>query len=179
MRLIDEENQQVGVVKIEKALMQAEAVGLDLVEISPNAKPPVCRIMDFGKYQFEQSKKRAAQKKKQRVIHVKEIKFRPRTDEGDYYVKLKRIVGFLERGDKVKVSLRFRGREMQHAQLGLDLLNRIKADLQDAKLEQDPKLEGRQLTMIVMKGKKIDKKAEGVKKTKTISVGTNGGPEAS
>ncbi len=139
--------------------MLADEAGMDLVEISPNERPPVCRIMDFGKYQFEQSKKRAAHKKKQRLIHIKEVKFRPATDIGDYHVKLKKIATFLERGDKVKVSLRFRGREMQHRQLGLDLLNRIKKDLENVAIEQEPKLEGRQITMVLMKGK-----AEGQKK---------------
>lgn len=147
--------------------MQAEEAGFDLVEISPNAKPPVCRIMDFGKYLFEQSKKRAAQKKKQKLIHVKEIKFRPATDVGDYQVKLRKIVGFLDRGDKVKVSLRFRGREMQHRDLGLEILNRIKRDLENVSIEQEPKLEGRQITMVLMKGKvegqkKVEEKIEEV-----------------
>ncbi len=140
-------------VNTDKAIVMAEEAGLDLVEISPNSKPPVCRIMDFGKYQFEQSKKRAAQKKKQRLIHVKEVKFRPATDIGDYRVKLRKIATFLDRGDKVKVSLRFRGREMQHRQLGLDLLNRIKNDLENVIVEQEPRLEGRQITMVLMRGK--------------------------
>ena len=161
--MIDQDGNQVGVVRTEKAVILAEEAGLDLVEISPNSKPPVCRIMDFGKYQFEQSKKRAAQKKKQRLIHLKEVKFRPVTDIGDYQVKLRKIALFLERGDKVKISLRFRGREMQHRELGLDLLNRIKRDLTNIVVEQEPRLEGRQITMILMKGKleghkKIDDK---------------------
>jgi translation initiation factor IF-3 len=166
VRLIDEEGNQVGVVRTDKALIQAEEAGLDLVEISPNAKPPVCRIMDFGKYLFEQSKKKAAQKKKQKLIHVKEVKFRPATDVGDYQVKLRKIVGFLDRGDKVKVSLRFRGREMQHRELGLEILNRIKRDLENIAIEQEPKLEGRQITMVVMRGKaegqqkKVEEKTE-------------------
>jgi translation initiation factor IF-3 len=127
---------------------------MDLVEISPNAKPPVCRIMDYGKFQFEQNKHRAAQKKKQKLVHVKEVKFRPATDVGDYNVKLKKIRTFLDRGDKVKVSLRFRGREMQHRELGLELLNRIKVDLgSTVVVEQQPKLEGRQMTMVVAQGK--------------------------
>lgn len=108
---MDEKSEQIGIVQIDQALILAEAAGLDLVEVSPMAKPPVCRIMNFGKYQFEQSKRKAAQKKKQRLIHLKEIKFRPTTDVGDYQVKLRKIIAFLERGDKVKVSLRFRGRE--------------------------------------------------------------------
>lgn len=140
-------------MKTDQALALADEAGLDLVEISPTAKPPVCRIMDFGKYQFEQSKRRAAQKKKQRLIHLKEVKFRPATDIGDYQVKLRKIIAFLERGDKVKVSLRFRGREMQHRELGLELLDRVKRDLGNIVVEQEPRLEGRQMTMVVMKGK--------------------------
>ncbi|WP_244897160.1 translation initiation factor IF-3 [Candidatus Coxiella mudrowiae] len=153
VRLIDEKGEQMGIVKIDRALTLAEEAGLDLVEVSPTAKPPVCRIMNFGKYQFEQSKRKAAQKKKQRLIHLKEVKFRPATDVGDYQVKLRKIADFLERGDKVKVSLRFRGREMQHRELGLELLNRVKRDLRSIVIEQEPKLEGRQMTMVVMKGK--------------------------
>lgn len=157
VRLIDQEGNQVGVVKAREALQAAEEQGLDLVEISPNAKPPVCRIMDYGKYKFEQSKRQAAQKKKQKLIHVKEVKFRPVTDQGDYLVKLRKIVGFLERGDKVKVSLRFRGREMQHREQGLVLLSRVRKDVaeqvQPLVVEQEPKLEGRQMTMVVIKGK--------------------------
>lgn len=160
VRLIDEAGNQVGVVRTDKALIQAEEAGLDLVEISPNAKPPVCRIMDFGKYLFEQSKKKAAQKKKQKLIHIKEVKFRPVTDVGDYQVKLRKIAEFLERGDKVKVSLRFRGREMQHRDLGLDIFSRIKNDLENAIVEQEAKLEGRQFTMVLMKGKAETSKKE-------------------
>lgn len=140
-------------MKTEEALARAEEAGLDLVEISPNAKPPVCRIMDYGKYLFELSKKRSAQKKKQKLIQVKEVKFRPVTDIGDYQVKLRKIQSFLERGDKVKISLRFRGREMQHQRLGLELLDRIKKDLGEVIVEQEPKLEGRQMTMVVVLGK--------------------------
>lgn len=153
MRLIDQQGEQVGIVRIDRALDLAEAAGLDLVEVSPAEKPPVCRIMDFGKYQFEQSKRKAAQKKKQRLIHLKEVKFRPGTGVGDYQVKLLKIMAFLGRGDKVKVSLRFRGREMQHRELGLELLNRVRHDLGSIIIEQEPKLEGRQMTMVVMQGK--------------------------
>ncbi|AAO90829.1 bacterial protein translation initiation factor 3 [Coxiella burnetii CbuK_Q154] len=153
MRLIDEKGEQVGVVRTDRALTMAEEAGLDLVEISPTAKPPVCRIMNFGKYQFEQSKRKAAQKKKQRLVHLKEVKFRPGTDVGDYQVKLRKIATFLDRGDKVKVSLRFRGREMQHRELGLELLGRVKRDLGNIVVEQEPRLEGRQMTMVVMKAK--------------------------
>ena len=162
--MIDENGEQVGVVGTDRAIVMAEEAGLDLVEISPATKPPVCRIMDFGKYQFERSKQKAAQKKKQRLIHLKEVKFRPATDVGDYQVKLRKIVAFLERGDKVKVSLRFRGREMQHRELGRELLNRIKCDLGSITIEQEPRLEGRQIIMVIMKGKgetSIKKKSEG------------------
>lgn len=166
VRLIDDAGNQVGIVKIKVALSAAEEAGMDLVEISPTAKPPVCRIMDFGKYQFELNKRRTAQKKKQKMIQVKEVKFRPGTDVGDYNVKLKKIKSFLERGDKVKVSLRFRGREMQHRELGLDLLNRIKGDLENIVIEQEPKLEGRQMTMVVIHGKAKDKQEKQVTETK-------------
>lgn len=155
VRLIDQEGEQIGVVAIEDALAQAKAKSLDLVEISPNAEPPVCRIMDYGKYLFDLSKKRASQKKNQKQVQVKEVKFRPVTDIGDYNVKMKKISGFLERGDRVKVSLRFRGREMQHKELGMEFLSRVKADLpENAVVEQEPKLEGRQITMLVSVEKK-------------------------
>ena len=153
MRLIDQKGEQIGVLKADRALVMAEEAGLDLVEISPAANPPVCRIMNFGKYQFEQSKRKAAQKKRQRLIHLKEVKFRPNTDTGDYQVKLRKITTFVDRGDKVKVSLRFRGREMQHRELGLELLNRVKHDLGNIIVEQEPKLEGRQMTIVIMKAK--------------------------
>jgi translation initiation factor IF-3 len=150
VRLIDSDGEQVGVMATAEALRKAQGSGLDLVEISPNAKPPVCRIMDYGKYVFDQSKKMTAAKKKQKQVHVKEVKFRPNTDVGDYNVKLKKMLTFLERGDKVKVSLRFRGREMQHRELGMALLQRVKRDLPEGLVvEQEPKLEGRQMTMVV------------------------------
>lgn len=174
IRLIDAQGAQVGVVKTREALAQAEAAGLDLVEISPNVRPPVCRIMNYGKYLFEQSKKRSAQKKKQRLTQVKEVKFRPATDVGDYHVKLRKIKGFLERGDKVKVSLRFRGREMQHRELGIALLERLKQDLSSiVVVEQEPKFEGRQVAMVVAPSKidtsKNDKPKAEAKKTKKVS----------
>lgn len=154
VRLIDEEGEQVGVVSIADALARADASGLDLVEISPNAEPPVCRIMDHGKYQFELNKRRAIQKKKQKSIQVKEIKFRPTTDDGDLQIKLRKIVEFIEHGDKVKITLRFRGREMQHKELGMELLQRISLELNEkVAIEQQPKLEGRQMTMVVAPNK--------------------------
>lgn len=154
MRLIDDKGEQMGIMGIERALALSEEAELDLVEVSPTDRPPVCRIMDFGKYQFEQSKRKATQKKKQRLMQLKEVKFRPGTDAGDYQVKLRKIEAFLERRDKVKVSLRFRGREMQHRELGLELLDRIKRDLENIVIEQEPKLEGRQMTMVIMKDKR-------------------------
>lgn len=160
VRLIDQDGNQVGLVSIRAALSAAEEAGLDLVEISPNAVPPVCRIMDFGKFNFELSKRRAAAKKKQKLIQIKEIKFRPGTDVGDYNVKVRKMREFLERGDKVKVSLRFRGREMQHRELGLELFNRIKGDIENIVIEQEPRLEGRQMTMLLASGKSEQRKAE-------------------
>lgn len=140
------------------ALQAASEGGLDLVEISPNANPPVCRIMDYGKYQFQQTKQKAQAKKKQRQIQSKEIKFRPAIEEGDYQVKLRNLLRFLRHGDKVKVSLRFRGREMAHKDLGLELLQRVAKDVVEfGDVEQMPKLEGRQLVMVVV-AKRADKK---------------------
>lgn len=149
------EGEALGVVSITEALEAASAQGVDLVEISPNAEPPVCRIMDYGKFLYEKSKATKEQKKKQKQIQVKEIKFRPGTDEGDYQVKLRNLVRFLEEGNKAKVTLRFRGREMAHQELGFDLLNRIKADLDElAVVEAFPKLEGRQAVMVLAPKKK-------------------------
>jgi len=153
--LIGADGEQVGVVKIEDALAQADEAELDLVEIVPTAEPPVCRIMDFGKFKFEQTKKRSAARKKQKQIHLKEIKFRPGTEIGDYDVKLRRLKTFLSIGDKTKVTVRFRGREMAHQELGVKLLERIKADLEEyGTVEQFPKMEGRQMVMIIGPHKK-------------------------
>ncbi len=128
----------------------AKEEGLDLVEVSPNAEPPVCRIMDFGKYLFEQNKKQQSAKRKQKQVHVKEIKFRPGTDEGDYQIKLGKLVNFLENGDKTKVTLRFRGREMAHKELGAQLLARVRDDLEEyGSVEQMPQMEGRQMVMVI------------------------------
>ncbi|ADE85335.1 translation initiation factor IF-3 [Rhodobacter capsulatus R121] len=133
-----------------RAMQMAEEAGLDLVEISPTAVPPVCKIMDFGKFKYEQQKKEAEARKKQKVIEIKEIKFRPGTDTHDYEVKMRSVMKFLEEGDKVKVTLRFRGREMAHQQLGMELLNRVVGDVGDAgKVESMPKLEGRQMVMMI------------------------------
>ena len=150
VRLIDEEGNQVGIVPLDEALRKAEQAGLDLVEIAPDAEPVVCKVMDFGKYIYEAKKQRAASRKKQKVIQVKEIKFRPGTEEGDYQVKLRNLVRFLENGDKTKVTLRFRGREMAHQEIGMELIKRIEADLDPlAVVEQHAKMEGRQLTMVL------------------------------
>ena len=155
VRLINMDGDQVGVVALEQAKQAADEAGLDLVEISPNAKPPVCRIMDYGKYKFEQSKKAQEARKKQKHIQVKEIKFRPGTDEGDYQVKLRNLIRFLSEGDRTKVTLRFRGREMAHQDLGLKLLKRVEADLMEyGSVEQYPKLEGRQMVMVIAPVKK-------------------------
>ncbi len=133
-----------------RAIQLAEEAGLDLVEISPNATPPVCKIMDFGKFKYEQQKRESEAKKKQKTIEVKEIKFRPGTDKHDYDVKMRPVMKFLQEGDKVKVTLRFRGREMAHQELGLELLQRVAADVTEiGKVENMPKLEGRQMVMMI------------------------------
>ncbi|MGE4327499.1 MAG: translation initiation factor IF-3 [Pseudodonghicola sp.] len=150
IRLIGAEGENIGVVTPAKALALAEEAGLDLVEISPNAEPPVCKIMDFGKFKYEQQKRESEARKKQKIIEVKEIKFRPNTDTHDYEVKMKSVVKFLEGGDKVKVTLRFRGREMAHQNLGRELLERVAEDVKElGKIENMPKMEGRQMIMMI------------------------------
>ncbi|WP_444736201.1 translation initiation factor IF-3 [Paracoccus sp. NSM] len=150
IRLIGADGENVGVVPPSVGLQMAQEAGLDLVEISPNAVPPVCKVMDLGKYKYEQQKREAEARKKQKVIEVKEIKFRPGTDTHDYDVKMRSVLKFLEGGDKVKVTLRFRGREMAHQDLGLELLNRVRDDVGEAgKVESMPKLEGRQMVMMI------------------------------
>ena len=140
---------------LSEAISIARSEGLDLVEVSPTADPPVCRIMDFGKYLFEQNKKSQAARRKQKQVHVKEIKFRPGTDEGDYKIKLRKLVEFLEDGDKTKITLRFRGREMAHKELGALLLTRVRTDLEQyGVVEQMPQLEGRQMVMVMAPRKK-------------------------
>lgn len=148
--MVAADGSQVGVVSLEDALAAAQKESLDLVEISPDAEPPVCKIMDYGKHVFDIKKKAALQKKKQKQTQVKEMKFRPGTDQGDYDIKLRNLVRFLENGDKAKISLRFRGREMAHQQLGMDMMKRIEADLEElAQVEQYPKMEGRQMIMVL------------------------------
>ena len=150
MLLIDDKGEKRGVVSIEEALSVAAETGLDLVEVSPNTKPPVCKILDYGKYKYQQQKKKAEAKKKQKVVEIKEIKMRPNIDDHDYEVKVKAMKRFFEEGDKVKVTLRFRGREMAHQERGADLLKRVQDDFEDiAKVEQFPKMEGRQIMMVM------------------------------
>ena len=150
MRVIGADGQMIGVMTREQALEMASSQALDLVEVSPNADPPVCRILDFGKFLFEQNKKAHAAKRKQKQIQVKEVKFRPGTEEGDYQVKLRNLIRFLTDGDKAKITLRYRGREMAHQELGFKLLQRVQQDLIEiGAVEQMPKLEGRQLVMVI------------------------------
>ena len=155
VRLVGADGEPIGVVSLSVATQMAEEAELDLVEIAPTAKPPVCRIMDFGKFKYSESKKRHEAKLKQKQIQVKEIKFRPGTDEGDYQIKLRNLIRFLEEGDKTKVTLRFRGREMAHQEFGIKLLERVKQDLEThGVVEQFPKLEGRQMIMVLAPKKK-------------------------
>jgi translation initiation factor IF-3 len=150
VRLVKEDGSMFGVAPIRDALRMAEEAGLDLVEVSPNADPPVCKILDFGKYKYQEQKKKNEARKKQKVIEVKEIKLRPTTDEHDYEVKMRSVTRFLEEGDKVKVTLRFRGREMVHQELGVKVLDRVKEEMDaKAKVEQFPRLEGRQMVMVL------------------------------
>ena len=150
IRLIGADGENVGVVSPARAMDLADEAGLDLVEISPNANPPVCKIMDFGKFKYEQQKRESEARKKQKVIEVKEVKFRPNTDTNDYDVKMRNVFKFLENGDKVKVTLRFRGREMAHQNLGRELLERVAEDTKDiGKVENFPKMEGRQMVMMI------------------------------
>ncbi len=148
--MIGAEGEQVGIMPTVQAMDLARDAGLDLVEVAPQAEPPVCRVMDFGKFIFEQNKKASTARKKTKQTQVKEVKFRPGTDEGDYQVKLRNLVRFLTGGDKAKVTLRFRGREMAHQELGLQLLQRVEKDLEEhATVEQRPQLEGRQMVMVM------------------------------
>ena len=150
VRLIDESGENVGVVSTADALDRADNAGLDLVEISPGAEPPVCKILDYGRFKYQDQKRKNEARKKQKTVDVKEIKMRPNIDQHDYDVKIRAINRFIEEGDKVKVTMRFRGREMAHQDLGLKVLDRVRDDLVDvAKLEQFPKTEGRQMTMVV------------------------------
>ena len=150
VRLIDQDGEMQGVLTVREAMQRAFAAGLDLVEISPNADPPVCKILDFGKFKYEQQKKRNEAKKKQKVIEIKEIKVRPNIDENDYQVKMRAMKSFIEEGDKVKVTLRFRGREMAHQDIGVRVLERIRSEMDvSTKVEQMPRLENRQMVMVL------------------------------
>jgi translation initiation factor IF-3 len=150
VRLINTEGEQLGLVSSQEALKLAEGEGIDLVEISPNASPPVCRMLDYGKYRYQDSKRKSVARKRQKQMQVKEVKFRPGTDIGDYGVKIRNLKKFLENGDKAKVTLRFRGREMAHQELGRELLIRVEEDLKEyGAVEQYPKMEGRQMVMII------------------------------
>jgi translation initiation factor IF-3 len=150
VRLVNEDGSMVGVTPTREALRLAEEAGLDLVEISPNADPPVCKILDFGKWKYQEEKKKNAARKKQKVIEVKEIKLRPGIDDHDFQIKMRSMVRFLDEGDKVKVTLRFRGREMVHQELGVKVLDRVKEEMDaKAKVEQFPRLEGRQMVMVL------------------------------
>ena len=150
VRLVDMEGKQLGVMALEKAMELAEEAEMDLVEIAPQADPPVCRIMDYGKHLFEENKKKQTARRKQQQVHVKEVKFRPGTDEGDYQVKLRNLTRFLSHGDRAKVTIWFRGREMAHQELGKRILDRVESDLEEiAKVEQYPKMEGRQMVMLL------------------------------
>lgn len=150
IRLIDEKGNMIGVVAIAEGLQRAEAAGLDLVEISPTAKPPVCKILDYGKYKYEAQKKAHEARRKQKVIQIKEIKLRPTIGEHDLDIKMKHVLEFLAEGDKVRITLRFRGREMDHTDLGMQVLNRVQETLKDhCKIEQSPRMEGKQIVMAI------------------------------
>ena len=162
MRLVGVDNEPLGIVTLEEAFAQAEEIDIDLVEIAPNASPPVCRLMDYGKFKYAESKRLHEQKLKQKQVHIKEVKFRPATDSGDYKIKVRNITRFLTSGDKVKCTLRFRGREITHQEFGLALLRRVQADLEEiAVVEQFPKMEGRQMVMVLAPVKVVPVKKAG------------------
>lgn len=155
MRLVGVDNEPLGIVKLADAFRQSEQLDVDLVEIAPQASPPVCRLMDYGKFKYSEAKKLHEAKLKQKIVQVKEVKFRPGTDDGDYNVKLRNLTRFLEDGDKTKITLRFRGREMAHQEIGMRMLERLKSDLDEyAQVEQMPKMEGRQMIMVLAPKKK-------------------------
>ncbi len=168
IRLIDESGEMLGIFATRDALRRAEEAGLDLVEISPMADPPVCKIMDYGKFKYEQQKKANEARKKQKVVEVKELKFRPAIGDHDYNVKIKAARGFLEDGDKVKVTMRFRGRELENKVVAFDLMNRIKSDLADlSKVEMEPKFEGKQMMMVL--GASAEPKVDAVKPSSPVA----------
>ena len=158
VRIIDEEGEQLGIMEIDEARRTADERGLDLVEVAPNARPPVCKIMDYGRYKYEQAKKDKQAKKKQHQVHVKEMKFRPKIDDHDYEHKVAQVRDFLEKGDKVKLTIMFRGREMMHKEFGEAILERVKKDLKDvSEIEQEAKAEGRNMTMVLAPSKHSQK----------------------
>jgi len=172
VRLVGVDNEPIGIVSLAEAFAQAEEVDTDLVEIAPNASPPVCRLMDYGKFKYAESKRLHEQKLKQKQVQIKEVKFRPGTDQGDYKIKVRNITRFLGDGDKVKCTLRFRGREITHQEFGLDLLRRVQADLEEiATVEQFPKMEGRQMIMVLAPLKASAKKPVKPKKDKAKAEG--------
>ena len=155
VRLLGNENEQLGVFRLGEARRMAEEADVDLVEIAPNATPPVCRLMDYGKFRYQEQKRAAEAKARQKVVQIKEVKFRPQTDDGDYNIKLRNMISFLQDGDKVKITLRFRGREMAHQEFGIRLLERVRNDIEEiAQVESMPRLEGRQMVMMVAPKKK-------------------------
>ncbi len=173
MRLIGIKGEQIGIVALESAISLAEEAEIDLVEIAPTAKPPVCRLMDYGKFRYQESKKKHEAKLKQKQVQIKEVKFRPNTDDGDYNIKLRNLIGFLAEGDKAKVTLRFRGREMAHQEFGVRLLERVRNDLDTyATVEQFPRMEGRQMVMVLSPKKKEVKTAK-PKETKLKEIKPN------
>ena len=178
--MVGDKGEQLGIVSIAEAQRLAAEKDVDLVEIAPTAQPPVCKLMDFGKFRYQEQKKAHEAKLKQKQIQVKEIKFRPRTDEGDYKIKVGKLVDFLEEGDKVKVTLRFRGREMAHQEFGFRVLERVKADLEPhGQVEQFPKMEGRQMVMVMGPKKKIVPVAKPKKKAVTAAEAKPASPPAS
>jgi translation initiation factor IF-3 len=180
VRLIGANGEQVGIVPIAQAQKMAEEAEVDLVEIAPLAKPPVCKLMDYGKFKYREAKKAHEAKLKQKQIHVKEVKFRPSTDEGDYKIKLRNLINFLEEGDKTKVTLRYRGREMAHQEFGVRLIERVKQDLDPyAVVEQFPKMEGRQLIMVLSPKKAKKEVKKDVKKEAKKEVKKDPKPAAS
>jgi len=173
VRLIGVKGEQIGIVALESAISLAEEAEIDLVEIAPTAKPPVCRLMDYGKFRYQESKKKHEAKLKQKQVQIKEVKFRPNTDDGDYNIKLRNLIGFLAEGDKAKVTLRFRGREMAHQEFGVRLLERVRNDLDTyATVEQFPRMEGRQMVMVLSPKKKEVKTAK-PKETKLKEIKPN------
>lgn len=173
VRLIGMKGEQIGIVTLESAISLAEEAEIDLVEIAPTAKPPVCRLMDYGKFRYQESKKKHEAKLKQKQVQIKEVKFRPNTDDGDYNIKLRNLIGFLAEGNKAKVTLRFRGREMAHQEFGVRLLERVRNDLDTyATVEQFPRMEGRQMVMVLSPKKKEVKTAK-PKETKLKEIKPN------